>query len=213
MDRGPRGRTERREREKTCSDEGASVWKAAEACVAVWQLLYWAQRVLTLSLVSHWGTNSSYWHRRELPLPLLTRLWPPHTHTHHPPDQSECSLSLRPLPRLFSFCLQLQPTLSICQTFSLEEMWEIQVKIKDDWFKEEEKKSSDTWICVWNIGWFECLNETMWRWKRKSTFGGLVVVSSETWTRLRCLLYKTHRFHLLIHQCILNCVVLSHVWM
>jgi len=44
--------------------------------------------VLTLSPVSHWGTNSSYWHSAELPLPLFTPLHPsvgkeqsPHLHT------------------------------------------------------------------------------------------------------------------------------------
>lgn len=71
--------------------------------------------VLTLSPVSHWGTNSSYWHSAELPLPLFTRIYPS--------DQSAHSLSPSILAIFLLYPLSVisvsQSHLCHCHLFSL----------------------------------------------------------------------------------------------
>lgn len=64
--------------------------------------------VLTLSPVSHWGTNSSYWHSTELPLPIWTPLYPLVTKVH--------TLFLTSIPIVFLPYLWFKYILSLCAT-------------------------------------------------------------------------------------------------
>lgn len=90
------GATEEREWGRRGVQEGASVRLERSRERYAWlcgsSYIEHSVCVLTLTPVSHWGTNSSYWHSAQLPLPLFTPLFPSATQVH--------GLFLPPIPSL-----------------------------------------------------------------------------------------------------------------